>query len=200
MIAWGFRDGFKFGHLSPVQFAQKVKDLGYKWAALELDDYDNAGRWGPFRFACQSLGLKSGPWFTSGDVSATPPDADFTIAEVESEEKRLKAIASAPSLPPGMRKAIITNFTPMTDGQGVPQPEKAAPLIALGYECLTECYMGDSGGNSLNPDEMNFRATVQLGWPRSQPVFGVYNKPLAEYGPFMGKWPAYGLYLAEYVV
>jgi hypothetical protein len=47
---------------------------------------------------------------------------------------------------------------------------------------------------------MNFRATVQLGWPRSQPVFGVYNKPLPEYATQIQNWPAFGLYLAEYVL
>ncbi len=97
-----------------------------------------------------------------------------------------------------MRHAIITNFTPMTDGNGVPQPEKAKPLSDLGYECLTESYIGDSPG--MNPDDMNFRATQQLGWSRSQPVFGIYNATLSDYQQYVSRFPAYGIYLAEYLL
>ena len=200
MIAWGFELGFREGNLSPVQFAAKAKSQGYRWAALELDDYGNDQRWGPFRHACQAEGLKAGPWFTEGgNVRNTPADADFTIAEVESEGDRLGAIESAPLIPASVpRRAVITNFTPMTDGQGVPQPEKAKPLIDLGYECLTESYIGDSPG--MNPDDMNFRACAQLGWPRSQPVFGIWNAPLADYQQYIPRFPAYGIYLAEYLL
>jgi hypothetical protein len=185
-----------------VQFATQAAAMGYRWAALELDDYDNAERWGPFHHACISAGIRPGPWFTEGgNIVNTPPDAHFTIAEVESEQDRLGAIAGAPAIPSTVkRRAILTNFTPMTDGQGVPQPDKAKPLIDAGYDCLTECYMGEPNGASLNPEQMNFRATVQLGWQRSQPVFGVYNKPLSEYAQQIQNWPAHGLYLAEYVL
>jgi hypothetical protein len=201
MIAWGFELGFKEGHLTPVQFATKAASMGYRWAALELDDYDNAERWGPFHHACTAAGIRPGPWFTEARVELTPADAHFVIAEVESEEDRVHAIDGAPGIPATVkRRAVLTNFTPMTDGQGVPQPDKAKPLIDAGYDCLTECYMGESNGASLNPESMNFRATVQLGWPRSQPVFGVYNKPLPEYATQIQNWPAYGLYLAEYVL
>lgn len=181
-----------------MQFAEKAKTLGYRWATLELDDYGNDQRWGPFRHACHAEGILAGPWFTGGNISATPADADFTIAEVESEDDRLNAINSAPSVSSVMPKAVITNFTPMTDGQGVPQPEKAAPLIAAGYECLTESYMGDSPG--MNPHDMNHRATVQLGWPRSQPVYGIWNKPFEDYAQFDSTWPARSYYLAEYLL
>ena len=60
--------------------------------------------------------------------------------------------------------------------------------------------MGEANGHALSPDNMNFRATVQLGWPRSQPIFGVYNKPLSEYAGYIQAHPAYGLYLSEYVL
>ena len=199
MIAWGFEMGFLYGNLTPTQFADKARSMGYKWAALELDDYNNAERWGPFRASCQAAGLKAGPWWTKGEnVSQTPTDADFTIAEVESEGDR-QGVLSA-TVPQGMRKAIITDFTPMTDGQGVPVPENAKPLIDAGWECLTECYMGEPGGENRNPDNMNFRATQQLGWARSQPVFGLYNAPMTTYDPYKGRFPAYGIYLAENIL
>lgn len=199
MIAWGFELGFKEGDLSPTQFAQKAKSLGYRWAALELDDYDNAERWGPFRLSCQAEGLKAGPWYTDGaNVTNTPADADFTIAECESEGDRLGLLAA--TVPAGMRKAIITNFTPFSDAQGVYLPDKSAPVIAAGWECLTECYMGEPNGQNLNPDTMNWVATTKLGWGRSQPVFGLYNAPFTTYQPYIGRFPAYGVYLAENVL
>jgi len=197
MIAWGFELGFRYGNLSPVQFAEKAKGMGYSWAALELDDYGNDQRWGPFRAACHSFGLLAGPWFTEGgNVSNTPTDADFTIAECESEGDRTGILGA--TVPAEMRKAIITNFTPMTDGQGVPLPDKAKPLIDAGWECLTESYIGDSPG--MNPDDMDFRATQQLGWPRSQPVFGIHNADIADYQQYVSRFPAYGVYLSEYLL
>lgn len=172
--------------------------MGYRWATLELDDYNNAPRWETFRAACHAEGMLAGPWFTEGaNTALTPPDADFTIAECESENDRLGAIASAPSLPSAMPRAIVTNFTPMTDDQGVPLWHKAAPLVEQGWTCLTEAYMGDNPNAS--PERLHYRATVQLGFPSSQPVFGVWNKPLAEYGQWM-TWPGWSAYLAEYLI
>lgn len=165
--------------------------------ALELDDYNNAARWEPFRSACHSFGLLAGCWFTDGqNMGLTPLDADFTIAEVESESDRQGAINAAPYLP-DIPRAILTNFTPMTDAQGVPVPENAAPLIAAGYECLTEAYMGVNPNAS--PERLDFRATQQLGWHRSAPVFGVYDKDYDFYDQYRDQWPGWGDYTAEYV-
>ena len=201
-VAWGFELGFFEGTLTPVQFANKASSRGYHWAALELDDFNNAERWGPFRHAChnaQPNPLRAGVWMTKGEnVAWTPADANFTIAEVESEEDRLGALASAAAIPPGIPKWIITNFTPLTDGQGVPLPEKAQPLIDAGYGCMVEAYEGDSPG--MNADDMIHRATVQLGWPIAYPIFGVHNKPILEYADDIARYPRNGFYLAEYLL
>ena len=130
-------------------------------------------------------------------MALTPADADFTIAEVESEQDRIGAIAAAPNLPP-IPKAIVTNFSPMTDAQGVPQPEKAEPLIAAGWRCLTESYLADNP--NATPERLDFTATVKLGWPSSQPVFGVYeSKPLSSYASYFDKWAGWSVYTSEYL-
>lgn len=93
-------------------------------------------------------------------------------------------------------RAIITNFSPLVSAQGVPLPERAAPLIAHGFHCLTEAYLGDNP--NATPENLDFRAK-QLGWTRSAPAFGVYNKPVAEYDAWKN-WPGCSDYLAEYVL
>lgn len=72
--------------------------------------------------------------------------------------------------------------------------QAAAPLVSR-FECLTEAYMGDNP--NATPDNLNTSAR-QLGWQHSQPVFGVYNKPLSEYAPWHG-WGGWSAYLAEYL-
>jgi hypothetical protein len=75
---------------------------------------------------------------------------------------------------PNVARAVITNFVPLVDSTGY-RPDKAKPIIDMGYKCLTECYMGVS--DNFSPPRMDFTARVQLGWPHTQPVFGTYGKP-----------------------
>lgn len=145
-----------------------------------------------------SVGSLAGPWFTEGaQIANTPADADFAIAELEGQgdyDGIINAI-DAGSLP-SCRKAVVTNFnTPLTDSQGVPQPQFAAPLIAAGFECLTEAYVNEN--SNATPDNMDLMAK-NLGWPRSQPVFGIYSGPPTLYDPWKS-WPGYSLYSAEYL-
>lgn len=116
----------------------------------------------------------------------------FVIGELESEGDYagcVNAIGRLPDIP----KAVITNLNPLNDGTDY-LPQKAAPLIEAGYRCLTECYLGE--GPTFTPERMHFAATVKLGWPDAQPCFGIYNKPLNDYLPWMeGAW---SVYLAEY--
>lgn len=170
--------------------------------ALELDDYNNAGRWGPFQHACRNAvpqPLLRGPWFTEGgNIVNTPPDADFTIAELEGQgdyDGVINAINTGqlPSVP----KAVVTNFNvPLTDSNGAPHPEYAAPLINAGFACLTESYINENP--NATPDNMNLMAR-NLGWPKSQPVFGIY--PVGGVVPSYAQWAnwsGWSEYLAEY--
>lgn len=173
--------------------------MGYKWAALELDDYGNDQIWGPFRLSCQAAGIMAGIWVTEGaNIRLTPPDAEFAIAEMEGPgdyDGVISAIndGKIPTCP----KAVVTNFNlPLVDASG-PNPQAAKPLIEAGFACLTEAYMGD---NPLaTPPRLGFTAT-QLGWKSSSPVFGVYNEPMTTYDQYKAAYPGWSAYLAEYIL
>jgi len=190
MTAWGFSNGSLGG---VATFATRAAARGYKCASLEYDDYGNDARWPAFRDACHQQQLWAGVWFTNSmNLQACPFDADFVVAELEDEDDYRGIIQHTDTLP-SVSRAVITNFVPLVDSTGY-RPDKAKPIIDMGYACLTECYMGVS--ENFSPPRMDFTARVQLGWPHTQPVFGTYGKPLAEYAQWQkGGW---GVYLAEY--
>ena len=209
MTAWGFSNG----QFTPRSFAAKAKLEGYKWAALELDDETlrnpddpslgtigeyNTELWDDFRIECLSHDVLPGVWVTEGaHITRTPDDALFSIAELEGPgDYDGIMLAVDNNRLPRCSLAVCTNFNvPLTDPNGVPRPEKAKPLIDAGFACLTECYLGDNP--NATPDEMDFKAR-QCGWPTSQPVFGVYNKPPSAYAKWAG-WPGVD-YLGENVL
>lgn len=158
---------------------------------MQYDLPGNAAVWPQFRQAMIEHEIRPGTWFTDAwKVVQTPLDAMFTVAEIESEGDRQGAL-SASGLPP-VPKAVLMNGTAFTDSNGVPIPANASPLIAAGWKCLVEAY---AGGETAPPPQM-MNLARQLGWPRSQPVFGIHDKPLAYYEPWMsGGW---GAYLGEY--
>lgn len=164
---------------------QRAKARGYEWLALEIDDYGNAARWSEFRDGCRAHGLIGGVWVTDGwNLPMTPADAEFTIAELESPGDYDGIIASpTPTIP----HAVVTNFSPFADFGRDP-----APIIARGYACQTEAYLGDNP--NATPDNLHVRA-LNYGWSSSQPVFGVYNAPLSAYDQW-ASWPGCD-YLAE---
>jgi len=191
--------------LTPGQFASKAKAAGYSWACLELDDYDNSERWGPFLHACHAEGLKAGPWFTeAGNITQTPGDADFAIAELEGPgdyDGLINAINT--NALPACPKAVCTNFNhpihPSNDPTEMAAARAAAtPLIAANLVCLTESYLNENVNAS--PDNMN-RSALSLGWATSQPVFGRYSvggNPPPSYAQWAG-WSGRSDYLAEYL-
>ena len=132
-------------------------------------------------------------------ISTTPADADFAIAECEGpgDYDGIVAAISAGNIP-SCPKAIVTNFNlPLRDQQGVPQPQYSKPLIDAGFQCLTECYMGDNPNAS--PPRMDFTGR-QCGWASTSPVFGVYNATLNSYASYMNSFPGWSAYLAEYIL
>jgi hypothetical protein len=203
MLAWVFDSGAENNHsqqLSPEECARRMAAKGYNWAALEYDDPRFRPEvWYPqFHYWCLVFGVRPGVWFTTGgDIYKTPADAHFTIAEVEGPgdlegvTNVINGVGGGP-LPP-MSKAIVTNFSTMTR-------ENVKPLIQAGFTCLTEAYMNESLGQ--NPDAMDSNARY-LGWPTSQPVFGVYPtasqpNPVPLYDPWQS-WPGVD-YLGENVL
>ena len=140
--------------------------------------------------------MNPGVWFTEGaHITQTPPDAGFAIAELEGPgdyDGIIAGIGHLPSCP----KAVVTNFnTPLYGGTAEAQ-QAAAPLISAGFTCMTEAYMGDNP--NATPSNLDSYGRF-LGWPTTQPVFGVYNKPLAEYSPYMN-FPGWSAYLSEYLI
>jgi hypothetical protein len=126
------------------------------------------------------------------NLNKIPADSQFAIAELESQGD-LDGILSHPT--PTVPHAVITNFTPLSNPQGEPLPDKAAPLIEAGWFCQTECYLGDNPSGT--PDTQDHFAK-QLGWGATQPVFGLYNAPPAAYAQWYD-WPGCD-YLAENIL
>jgi hypothetical protein len=198
MLAWIFENGTGSQQLSPAQCAQRAKALGYEWLALEYDDPAfQPETWYPsFAAACRAQGLLPLVWFTEGgNIYKAPPDAAGAIAEVEGPgdlegvTNVINGVGGGPL--PGCPLAICTNFSTLNQ-------QNVRPLIDAGFTCLTECYMNESAG--MTPDNMD-RIAKNLGWPTSQPVFGVYpvgGNPAPSYAQWQ-TWPGVD-YLGEYVL
>lgn len=129
-------------------------------------------------------------WFTEGyNIVTTPDDAQGAIAELEGPfggpgdwEGINNAIRWGQL--PDCRLAIVTNFNDV-------QPGEAEAIIAAGFHCLTEAYMGDNV--SATPTNLDNTARA-IGFEASQPVFGLWNAPESLYAPW-ATWPG-----AEYLV
>ncbi len=198
MLAWMFENGSGSQQLSPTEFAKRAKAKGYEWAALEYDDETFAPQtwYPPFRDACQAQGILPGVWFTTGgEIYRTPGDAEFAIAEVEGPgdlqgvTNVIQGTGAGPL--PKCSLAICTNFSTLTI-------ENCKPLIQAGFACLTEAYMNEVP--AATPDSLDQHARG-LGWPTSQPVFGVYpvgGQPAPSYAKWQD-WPGVD-YLGEYVL
>lgn len=196
MIAWGFSNG----QWTTDEFAAKAKAKGYEWAALELDDenYSPMTYWTSFVQSCRLHGILPLAWFTEGgSIYKTPGDAAGAIAEVEGPgdlQGVTMVIQGQGGGPlPKCPLAICTNFSTLT-------VDNVKPLLGANFTCLTESYINESAG--MTPDNMN-RIARGLGWPTSQPVFGVYPTPgQPNPVPLYAQWETWpGVdYLGEYVL
>jgi hypothetical protein len=211
MFAWGFAKGFTSGRHSVSEAALRAKNAGYEWAALELDDGGkvnpddpdsptfseyNLGIWDEFLYHWHLQGMKAGGWVTEGgSLYRVPGDADLAIAEVEGAgdlEGVMNVIGGSGGGPlPTCPLAICTSLWMLNR-------TNAKPLIDAGFNCLTESYMNEA--QNLTPDNMD-RIARDLGWPTSQPVFGVYGTPsVPNPVPLYQSWQSWpGVdYLGEY--
>jgi hypothetical protein len=200
MFAWVFVDGSISGHHTPADLMARCQAKGYEWVALELDDphsHDaNMAAWDSCMEQAHIRGMKFGPWFTEGgEIYKTPGGSDFAIAEVEGPgdlQGVTNVINGQGGGPlPSCSLAICTNFSTLNR-------DNCKPVIDAGFACLTESYINESAG--MTPDNMD-RVARYLGWPTSQPVFGVYpvgGNPPPSYAQWQD-WPGVD-YLGEYVV
>jgi hypothetical protein len=70
----------------------------------------------------------------------------------------------------------VTNFNVPLQSRAYAQP-----LIDAGFSCLTECYLNENP--NATPENLD-RMARALGWPGSQPVFGMYpvgGNPVPDY-------------------
>jgi hypothetical protein len=78
----------------------------------------------------------------------------------------------------------------------------AKPLVDAGFSCLNEVYLRNDAGvpTGRTPESMHHIATTQLGFPSSQPVFGVFGgATFTDYLQWTD-WPGWSVYIAEAVV
>lgn len=195
MLAWGPMKGYSGGRYSLAEAADRCKQQGYEWVALELDDDEtgvyNRSIWPDYRNEFRSRGMLAGCWFTAGgSIYLTPPDSDLMIAELEGPGDYDGIVYCEQALTvPDVPKAVCTNFSTIDS-------TRAKFLIDRKYTCLTECYLSECA--SCTPENQDFTAR-SLGWPTSQPVFGVYGgKTTADYAQW-ASWPGVD-YLIEYVI
>ncbi len=59
------------------------------------------------------------------------------------------------------------------DGQFLPDASLSAPLVADGWACLTENYLGEAPNATI--ENTDWYAKTFLGWPETQPVIGIYG-------------------------
>lgn len=202
MLAWGFAHGFTSGRHSVPEAADRalVRYGVGSWAALELDDAAdgayNRSIFDEFVYHWNLRGMKAGAWYTEGgSIYQTPGTADFGIAEVEGPgdltgvTNVIQGTGGGPL--PNKPMAICTNFSTLTR-------ENVRPLLDAGFACLTESYLNE--GPNFTPDRMD-QVGRYLGWPTTQPVFGVYSVggvPPPSYAQWRD-WPGVD-YLGEYVM
>lgn len=89
-------------------------------------------------------------------------------------------IAALADLP--IPKAIVTNFAPFVDAQNRPRPDLAKPLVDAGWTCITENFISETP--TATPPRTDFYATVNLGWPETQPMIEGWE--MERYGDLSG--------------
>lgn len=201
MLAWGPMEGYTGGRYTIRQAMEKCAARGYEWTVLIIDDPRwreyNSSIWAEYVAESHRVGMLAGAWVTDGgSLYLTPGDADLAIAELEGpfggpgDYEGIMNVLAAGQLP-SCPVAICTNFSNATRST-------AHPLIAAGFACLTESYLNENP--NVTPDNMD-RIARELGWPTSQPVFGVYpvgGVPPPSYAQWQ-TWPGVD-YLVEYVI
>lgn len=190
---------------TPFEIAQKAKAKGYRWITLEWNQWGNSQRGSALKSACDAVGIIFTIWFTRSGQDGN--DMDFTPAEARKAcvESGAAGFLGEAEIPPELTggipnpaeqnwpdlihelsdlniyKGVVTNMAPFVHNDGSPFPEKAAPLIAAGWACVTEDFVTP---NSPPADQIvartDFFAKNALGWAETQPM--VEYDILAQYG------------------
>jgi hypothetical protein len=95
-------------------------------------------------------------------------------------------------------KGVVTNFAPFVHHDGSPWPEMAAPLIADGWACVSECY--DMSGDPTKWIERRDFFAKQVGWYVTQPALGVYGGRTLDDFPTRNDYPNWSVWSADYLL
>lgn len=158
------------------RLAAKAWEHGYRWLALEIDDFGNANHWPWFRDACLSRGIKPGTWVTDGRNLGRwePGDSEFMIAEDEGPGDRQGIFDAIQRGLPPKPKAVIGNGWRAGTAGGQMQP-----AVDAGFHFITECYARTDDGRvtGYTPDGLAWNCHTYLGFPyeRIQPCFGRFG-------------------------
>jgi hypothetical protein len=184
------------------RLAAKAKARGYRWLALEIDDFGNANNWPWFNEACVNAGIVPGTWVTDGaNLGRWEPTASqFMIAEDEGFEDRQGIFNAIARGLPSKPKAIIGNGW-WDSALGT---EQLKPAVDAGFFYLTECYARTDLGapTGYTPETLAWNAFTYLGfeYDHIQPVFGMFGGAGdSDYAEFKPGNPGWSDYAVEYV-
>ena len=162
--------------MQAARLAAKARQRGYRWLALETDDFGNTAHWPWFESACRDEGIMPGTWVTQGGNLGRwePTSSDFMVAEDEGASDRSGILAAVARGLPSKPKAII--------GSGWSSPtsrDDMRPVVDAGFHFLTECYARTDDGQptGYTPEGLADNAHRLLGFPldRIQPAFGYFG-------------------------
>lgn len=225
---WGPSLGFRSGYLSAHEAVWRLKMKGYRWIALEYNDFDNEVHAPAYRTACRDLGIVFTIWmrrpFTAHQArqAVIESGAAGFIAEGEIPGHRPEAQnwselvhalqdLTIPNTRERLPCAVVTNFAPFVHRDGSPWPEKAKPLVEAGWACLTECYDLDGDPKMWIPARHEFAQhfthtrnpdvfSQGKGWYETQPVIGLYDGRTWSDFPQFDRFRNGSVWSAEYVI
>jgi len=184
------------------RLATKAAAHGYRWLALEIDDFGNTAFWDSFANACRRHGIRPGTWVTQGQNFGVlePGDSQFMISEDESPADRAGILQRHAQGLPAKPKAIIGNGWHTSASK-----TEMAPLVAAGYHFITELYARTDDGRPTGYTQggLAFNAWNNLGFPldRIQPCFGRFGGATEEdYAPYKQAYKGWSDYLVDNVI
>jgi hypothetical protein len=166
---------------SAFEFAQRAAAKGYRWAALEYNDFGNEARVADVRDACRAHDLVFTIWLTrpfdaaSVRAACLASQAAGVICEaeipgfVDAAVDWPSVVGAVGDLP--ISKAVVTNFAAFVTQDGLPDPSKSKPLVDAGWACMPECHLAEAP--NATPENGDFYARAHLGWTATQPLLGM---------------------------
>ena len=126
-----------------------------------------------------SRGLTFGVWEAepmpgTGEQAVLESGADHYIAQAETPRPWWAIVESFRRAYPDLPAAVVTTFGGIgaVEGNGYDKTV-AKPVIDAGFGCLTEAYV--NANPQATPDNLDWVAETQLGWPYSQSTIGVWG-------------------------